>query len=137
RLMSIRGTIVDSATGRPARSARLLVSRNPPLTNSDPYPGVDTASGSFDVRRVLPGRYTLFAVAGDLTGQASVQIDDRDVEDVTIAVQPQINMRGRIVIEGETVNDSDLSTLRVNLTESPDKSDLSVSEPKDNGIPVG
>jgi hypothetical protein len=136
RLSSIRGTIVDSITGRPARSARLVLSRDPPLTNSDPYPGVDPTSGSFDVRRVLPGSYTLFAVAGDLTGQALVHVDDADVEDVTIAIQPPISIRGQIVVEEQSGGDSDLSTLRVNLRGSSDEPNLNLSEPKDNGVPL-
>jgi hypothetical protein len=75
--------------------------------------GANTIDGSFEFPGILPGTYYL--VARDMSGLRSrpvpVIVGDRDVEGVTLAMEPTITLRARITIEGKpsSINVSGLS----------------------------
>lgn len=127
----VRGVIIDGTTGQPTRNARLFVYRQPARINDKPYTGVDSTGGSFEVSSLLPGSYVLLATADDLTGRALIEVGDENVEDVTIALLPGVNISGRIVADG---NRSSLAGLRVRLRPDPDIPDLKLVGPPENGI---
>jgi hypothetical protein len=60
-------------------------------------------SGAFDIQRVTPGRYVLYALArgsvGNVTGRALVDVNTEDVNGVIVNLAPGIELSGRIVIE--------------------------------------
>jgi hypothetical protein len=64
------------------------------------------ATGAFDIPRVTPGRYVLYALArgsvGNLTGRALVDVNTEDVNGVIVNLAPGIELSGRVVIERQT-----------------------------------
>jgi hypothetical protein len=64
------------------------------------------ATGTFDVQRVIPGRYVLYALArnsvGNVTGRTLVDVNTEDVNGVIVNLAPSIELSGRVVIERQT-----------------------------------
>ena len=64
------------------------------------------ASGAFDIQRVVPGRYVLYALArgsiGNVTGRAFVDVNTEDVNGMIVNLAPTIELSGRIVVERQT-----------------------------------
>jgi len=60
-------------------------------------------TGAFDIQRVIPGRYVLYAIArgsvGNLTGRALVDVNTEDVNGVLVNLGASIEVSGRVVIE--------------------------------------
>lgn len=127
----VRGIVIDDITGLPARNARLVVSRYPARINDNPYIGVDSTGGSFEVSSLLPGSYVLVATAGALTGRVSVEVGDDDVNDVTIAVRTGFNIPGRIVVDR---GDPPPAGFKVDLQPDPDIRNLKLPGPPENGL---
>jgi hypothetical protein len=70
-----------------------------------PILGVKAKAGFFDLPRVPPGRYYLSAQTAVPPGpllRSAIQIDvlDRDLDGVTITLQPGVRLTGRLSIEG-------------------------------------
>jgi hypothetical protein len=127
----VRGVIMDGTTGQAARNARLFVSRSPARVNDNPYIGVDSTGGSFEVSSLLPGSYTFVATAGALTGRNSIEIGDDDVNDITIRLAPGFNVAGRVTMDG---GGSPPEGFRVSLRPDPDIRDLKLPGPPENGL---
>jgi hypothetical protein len=92
-----------------AASVLYLVSRDPnTLTDSAvvqmPNVAATKVNGEFEIRNVPPGSYDLLASASDsrgpVWGRARVDVGKRDVEDVAIAVQPNVEVRIRVTVDG-------------------------------------
>jgi hypothetical protein len=79
-------------------------------------------NGEFEIRNVAPGLYDLFPIALVLlngepryaSGRIPVEVRDRDVENVTLALSPGVDIEGRIRIVG---NPAEIKTesLRISL----------------------
>ena len=105
----------QSPFGGPLLSAVRLNS----LSEGAGYSGSIKADGSFEITAVPPGIYQLRVAEGypqnvEL-GRASVQVDDRDVENVTINLQPPRSLKGKITLEGNNDGNKavDLSKLYI------------------------
>jgi hypothetical protein len=90
----------QSSYGNP----RIFVSRTSGLAEGTDYGSNLQPDGSFEVAAVPPGEYQLKVVEGFprrmTLGIASVRVDDRDVDDVIINVQPPRALRGKVSLEG-------------------------------------
>jgi hypothetical protein len=88
---------------------RILAWRASNLSEPNYYDGTIQADGSFEMRGVPPGMYQLRVDRGTypsfVLGRGSAQVDDRDVEDVTISLQPPRSIQGKITIEGNDAGD--------------------------------
>ena len=94
-------------------SPRIFVSRTSSVTEGTNYASTLQPDGSFRVTAVPPGEYQLKVVEGfprKMTlGITTVQVDDRDVDDMIINVQPPRALRGKVTVEGtDTVRVSEL-----------------------------
>lgn len=116
----IEGTIVNPA-GAPV-TTQLLFSRQSPvkaLNTSQVRPA--QPEGSFRIDSVSPGFYGLLAQSRATDGpalwaMADVTVGAGDVVNVTLSLQPALEIRGRVVFDGATLEPpSDLSTVSVRL----------------------
>ena len=78
------------------------------------------ADGSFEIKGVAPGEYNLTATARDQNGQqhtarTRVSVGTADVTNVTVAVRPGVEVRGRIILDGTPPQQFKMSSLRVSL----------------------
>ncbi len=106
---------------------RIFVSRTS-LTDGTNYGSTLQSDGSFEVRAVPPGSYQLRVVEGfprSMTlGTSSVQVDDRDVEDVIINLQPPRSLPGKITIEGDKAVDVSKLSIFLYSGDSPEQPHL-------------
>ncbi|HTG72325.1 MAG TPA: carboxypeptidase-like regulatory domain-containing protein [Terriglobia bacterium] len=114
--LRIRGTIMD-ATGQPAQNAQIFRSRNSPPSNAFVTEMADPAKGTFDIRGVVPGPYTLLAIAGDSAGKVVVNVGETDLEDVRIPVAAGVTFSGKLSVDGS--NNPVPAGLRVSLRPDP------------------
>jgi hypothetical protein len=63
-----------------------------PQINAEP-------NGSFEFPKVVPGRYMLMASIGALSGSTPVEVRDRDVDGVSVALIPGLMVSGQVVME--------------------------------------
>jgi hypothetical protein len=124
-----RGVIVDAGTSQPVRNAQLFVSHDPVRANDRPYIGVDSSNGVFEVSSLLPGSYTLLAIAGALNGSITVDIADQDVNNLTIALTTGMNVTGRVTTDGPSP-----VGMRVGLRPEPEIPNLKISGRPDSGL---
>jgi len=85
-----------------------------------PNAGADSG-GNFEMTNVVPGRYMLTATAGNLTGRVLVEVRDRDIPNVVVALTPGFPVSGRVVIEraGAVSPDPSMTGLRIGLRTDP------------------
>jgi hypothetical protein len=66
----------------------------------------DAKTGHFELNSVPEGSYDVFASAKiadrEYLGKVQVEIRDRNVEDVDVALQPSVEVRGRLIINAES-----------------------------------
>jgi hypothetical protein len=109
----IQGLIVD-ATGQPARSAQLTRSRAP-SAGTYYVDQVNNDTGTFDIRGVIPGSYTLVAVAGGMSARMPIEVGDNDLDNITIQLTPGVDITGRIIVDGS----GDFAGIRPSLRADP------------------
>jgi hypothetical protein len=82
--------------------------------------------GAFELRGVAPGDYTIVATvreargrgrgggggANELTGFTDVRVNGTDVDNITVSVQPSVQVSGRILVDDPQIN---VARLRVRL----------------------
>lgn len=115
----IRGTVVD-AQGQPSPRAQIFRSRNSPPSTSFSTDMVDPVKGTFDIRGVVPGAYTLLAVSADRAGKIVLDVRENDLDDVRIPVASGVSLSGRLSVEGRSGGDDPvMAGLRVTLRPDP------------------
>jgi hypothetical protein len=120
----------DPATGIVSHAATALLLMpldltpldNPPVTMWTQLVATNTKpSGEFVLTNVDPGRYELYALAADAqnrrvwTGHMRLEVRDKDLSGLTIAVSPGVTLRGELTITGPGSAAVRPETLRVNL----------------------
>jgi hypothetical protein len=131
KLFSIRGRIVDPITGRPPAEVTMMLGHRPltgegtgSFLNSKQGPRwYDSATGTFEISNLAPGRYGLsyggMSFLGipdsDPTASSEVTVGDFSVDDVmlTLAVPPVIS--GNLHVEGELPAGFRLNTIHISL----------------------
>jgi hypothetical protein len=98
---------------------------------------VDPITGAFEMRNVPPGEYYLrasvtFPQAANrsfLYGRASVDVFDKDIENLTIRLEPGGSIRVRVSVENQPSDNADVKRIRISssagdLERSPEQSDV-------------
>jgi 5-hydroxyisourate hydrolase-like protein (transthyretin family) len=124
----ITGHVIDSRTGQAPARANVGLTRIPALDLDNiagvigiPNRNYNPATGTFEVRDVLPGPYfvtaTVDGTASTVTGTGSVAIavSNKDVDGVTVSINPGVTIRGRLRVEGELPAEMPISCLRISL----------------------
>jgi hypothetical protein len=101
----IRGRIIDKATGQPVGQASISAV---PRTNQAYFTIASTrstAQGLFDLAGVATGSYQVFATrSGEaqvgLNGVVSLDVGDKDIDNLSIVIGPDFKLSGRFVMEG-------------------------------------
>jgi hypothetical protein len=116
----IRGRVVDTSGG----SARNLVVLAMPADSGAGMPGRNSAAvrnqdGSFEIRGIAPGTYTVIAnrmdreQGGRTSATQQISVGSRDVEGVTLTLAPPAEVSGSIRAEGDA--NMNLGSVRVVL----------------------
>jgi hypothetical protein len=114
----IRGIVVDSQ-GQPASNAQIFRSRTSSTSNTYTTEVVHSSEGTFEIRGVIPGPYTLLAISGDRAGKVTFDVGETDVEGVRIPVAAGAALSGRVSIEGQAMANAVTASLRVSLRPDP------------------
>jgi Carboxypeptidase regulatory-like domain len=141
QLYRIRGRIIDTRTDRPPQTATLSISSRALggggfLMNALSNSTYNNTDGSFELRDVAPGSYGVIAqvtepgvtspspiTSTQPRAQASVTVVNADVENVTLAIFPQISLPGRVSIDGQPLTAlTSLDRMRVQLASAVDAS---------------
>jgi protocatechuate 3,4-dioxygenase beta subunit len=91
----VRGSVVDARTEEGIADARVQLRGDGPEGTSV----LTDAEGNFEIVGVLPGRYTLVAVASGYAlavPGTPLEIADADVDDVQMSLDPGLKIRGRV-----------------------------------------
>jgi protocatechuate 3,4-dioxygenase beta subunit len=131
---SIRGRLVDSKTGQPPKSATVGVTTQTPGINRNnsidsletPNQNYNASTGTFEVRDLMPGVYTVTVVVRDFqavlagrtpqsSGMLTAAINNSDVEGLVIPVAPAGTIAGRLRVEGQLPQGLTIDRLRVAL----------------------
>jgi hypothetical protein len=101
-VVSIRGKVLNGMTGRPAASASVAALWTPYM-QGDAIPALAAeADGSFEVRGLAPGIYTVRAAYAEdkqnYAGEETVVVGDQGAENVQIAVLPDFAASGHVTI---------------------------------------
>jgi protocatechuate 3,4-dioxygenase beta subunit len=105
RAFSIRGKVINTA-GTQGRATLMLMPRQEMdfFTFGPRNMAPVTADGSFEFHHVLPGSYTINGRTNDEKGQStarqSVEVGDRDVNNVIVALRPANEISGRFSVTG-------------------------------------
>jgi sarcosine oxidase gamma subunit len=72
------------------------------------FPNYSTVPGEFEIRGVSPGSYDLVATVPDSSGRPSpgkvrVEVGSRDVEGVTVAIHPGVEVKARVFLDGKLI----------------------------------
>lgn len=88
------------------RSTMFVTPSDSPLLGGGLTPGFDE-KGAFDLKGILPGRYVIEAATSDqtdfgnprtlLAGRRTIEVGDKDVDGVEIAMQPPFDIHGAVV----------------------------------------
>ena len=106
RVFSIRGLIIDAATGKPAKTD--LSAHLPGSSRGYSDPAWQTSSredGAFELRNLRPGEYVLMASTNNRGEQAygreEVSITDSDITGVKLTLEQGVTVTGTVKLEGE------------------------------------
>jgi len=82
-------------------SVRLIPLQSLYGTNEAQSPSVNAeANGSFEFKSVIAGRYMLVATAGAVTGSIPVEVRDRDIDGMSVALVPGLSVSGQVILDG-------------------------------------
>jgi protocatechuate 3,4-dioxygenase beta subunit len=83
-----------------------------------------SADGGFEIRNVIPGSYTVTAVFRQNDQQYSartrIEVNDRDVENINLALRPGIEVPGQIYLDGTPPAQFQIDRIRVGLVSTED-----------------
>jgi Carboxypeptidase regulatory-like domain len=106
KVFSIRGFIIDAATGKPAKTD--LSAHLPGSGRGYSDPAWQTSSredGTFELRNLQPGEYVLMASTNNRREQAygreEVSIADSDITGVKLTLEPGVTVTGTVKLEGD------------------------------------
>jgi Carboxypeptidase regulatory-like domain len=138
RAVRVSGSVMNGMTGQPAVGAALmLLPRRGTIATGSSLRAAASSAGSFEFRDMAPGSYELVASApnsseGRLAASASVEIGIADVDNITLVLQPQLSINGRVTIDGFDSANFNLQGIRVELRREPYTPELLIVLP-----PVG
>jgi hypothetical protein len=90
------------------------------LTNDVQSPSTPVQlDGAFEIPRVTPGSFMLVATAGNQTARVPVEVRERDVDNVFVALGSGFRISGRISTDGPALPGAALSGMRIVLRGDP------------------
>jgi hypothetical protein len=90
--------------------------------------GLPRTDGRFEIAGFSRGAYTLYALgqsggnAGRFIGRADLEVSDKDIEGVAIALRPAVNLKGRLVFNDGDPPSLPPNSVQVTLSPTPDES---------------
>jgi hypothetical protein len=129
----ITGAASVNASGQPVPPQMGMLPLTSSLVTNIANAPVDS-TGAFEIPRVIPGRYVLYALSrgsvGNVTGRTLIDVNNEDVNGVIVNLVPSIELSGRVVIERQTPGASpDPGIPAISIVLRP--------EPTITGIPTG
>ena len=104
-VVSIHGKVVNGITGRTANSATVAAFWTNYVEGGG-IPGLIAVGGSFEVRGIAPGTYTLRATFTEdqrvFYGEETIEVGDRGAANVQITAMPDFVATGHVRLEGVT-----------------------------------
>jgi len=117
--LHLRASVAGAAPtpGRPGPSLALLPLNAATNLADTGISNTTDGNGNFDFSRVSPGPYVLSASLGNLHGRVSVDVRDRDINNVIVSLSPGVTITGRVVFEGPPAGNPDprLNQVRISL----------------------
>lgn len=104
----IRGRVLSAVSGTVVEGPNISLRWNDADNSASVSAPVDVtfdAKHNFEVRGVTPGPYLIVTTGADegiaLSGRTPVSVGDSDVEEQSIVIGPQLNWKGKIVVDGD------------------------------------
>jgi Carboxypeptidase regulatory-like domain len=123
RAVRVSGRVKDGTTGEPALGAAVtLVPRRGTVATGSLKRSQTGDMGSFEFLHMAPGSYDVVATtAGRLAASVSIEIGNDDVENVSLVLQPQLSIKGKVSLENQQseAGSVNLSGIRVELRREP------------------
>jgi hypothetical protein len=137
RAVRVLGRVVNGLTGQPVAGgvSATLVPRRGTVATGSSQRAVVSATGVFEFRHMAPGSYDVVATAssaaGRLAAAAPIDISSRDIDNMTLVLQPQLSITGKMSIENMQPDSPNLnlSGVRVELRREPFTPELLVVLP--------
>lgn len=133
-ILKVSGRIVNpfiDAKGQPTTSAAriYLATRNPGALDNQGYEerikefqnmALTKTDGAFEIQNVSPGAYELWVSApdgkgSDAWGRARIDLSDRDLDNVAIAIKPNVEIRARVTVDGASPAAAVVGPMSVNV----------------------
>jgi protocatechuate 3,4-dioxygenase beta subunit len=121
RTFHVRGRVISSVTGQPDPS--FTVGLSLPYYGTDQRGGSSrNADGTFDFQ-VPPGMYVLSGQKArqstqeqDMYARMTIEVGDKDIDGITLSLNPSFSMSGRVTIEGRPSGANDPNYARALFT---------------------
>jgi len=120
RTRRLRGRAINGSTGQPVlRGSLQIVPREPPAILV--IPSGQITNGAFDIGGALPGGNYLVAEGDGLSGLLSFDVNDSDLNDVTVTLWPPLEISGQVRTTNASSNgdDPNIRRIAVNLRRNP------------------
>jgi protocatechuate 3,4-dioxygenase beta subunit len=106
RVFSIRGVMIDAATGKPATTDLSAHLKGTSRSSFDPsWQTSSREDGTFELRNLLPGEYVLMASTSNrgamAYGREEVSIADSDISGVKLTLEQGVTVTGTVKLEGD------------------------------------
>ena len=123
RPRTIKGIVIDGATGQPAAGATISALPKIFLAASRVAPAGSTdANGRFTIRGLTTEAYILhFRTTGNLYGFHRLESGTGDIENISLVARPGVPLTGKISFDGRPAsdNDPDIARLNVQIVQDP------------------
>jgi hypothetical protein len=121
RTVHVRGRVISSVTGQP--DPTFTVGLSLPYYGTDQRGGSSqSADGTFDFR-VPPGKYVLNGQKArqstqeqDMYARMTIEVGDKDIDGITLSLNPSFSLSGRVTIEGRQAGVADPDYARALFT---------------------
>jgi protocatechuate 3,4-dioxygenase beta subunit len=110
--VKVTGRIVNSVSPQGVRATNFYLLPRDPDALSDtaviPFANSSTAPGEFEIRGVAPGSYDLVTTVPDANGRqypgrTVIEVGARDLEGVILSIHPGVEVKARVLIDGQLV----------------------------------
>src|SRR5204862_8200907 len=92
------------------------------------------ANGSFDLAGVVPGSYLLLAYNDKSRARITIDVGDRDIENIAVVMAPPFNLTGRFIFDGPTLPGTDLHRNPLFLTFTAEPAIVGTNVPGGTGF---
>lgn len=117
RTVHVKGNVTDASGSDGRRLMVFLMPRGVSGLGAMNRPSTIDANGNFDIRGVASGSYTLVAALQErgrpFTSRLPVEVGNNNIENLSITINPAMNLPGRVRLDGQTA--ADISNVQVTL----------------------